>query len=224
MTPGKAASRKRILLVDDHPLMREGLAQLINGQDDLVVCGEAGDRAAAIEAVDTGRPDLAIVDLSLKEQSGMELIKDLRARAPEVVILVLSMHDESVYAERALRAGARGYIMKREASERVLDAIRRALAGDVVVSEQIMSGILNNLSGRMDTGRAAAIAPLSDRELEILTLIGNGYGVREIGRMLGISAKTVEAHRANMKEKLKLSSGGALLQFAIRWNRRADPA
>ena len=221
MTAARSPAHRRILVVDDHPLMREGLAQLINGQDDLMVCGEAGDRASAMVALKATRPDLAVIDLSLKEESGMELIKDFRVHAPDVVVLVLSMHDESVYAERALRAGARGYLMKREASERVLDAIRRALAGDVVVSEQIMSGILNSLSGRAATDRSAAVAPLSDRELEVLTLIGNGYGVREIARMLSISAKTVEAHRANMKEKLGLPSGGALLQFAIRWNRRA---
>ncbi len=220
MTPDIKTARRRILLVDDHPLMREGLAQLINGQDDLVVCGEVEDRVAALEALETLKPDLAVVDLSLREESGLELIKDIRARAPDVVVLVLSMHDETLYAERALRAGARGYVMKREASDRVLEAIRHTLDGRVAVSDRVMSTILESVSGKRATDRPAVVAALSDRELEILTLIGQGYGSRDIGRQLSISSRTVEAHRANIKDKLRLQSGGELLQFAIRWNQR----
>jgi DNA-binding NarL/FixJ family response regulator len=220
MTPDNKTAKRRVLLVDDHPLMREGLAQLINGQDDLMVCGEVEDRDAALDALDALAPDLAVVDLSLREESGLELIKDIRARAPHVVVLVLSMHDETLYAERALRAGARGYVMKREASQRVLDAIRHTLDGGVAVSERIVATILESVGGRRATDQPAAVAALSDRELEVLTLVGHGYSSRDIGLQLSISSKTVEAHRANIKDKLGLQSGSELLQFAIRCNRR----
>jgi DNA-binding NarL/FixJ family response regulator len=209
--------KKRILLVDDHPLLREGIAQLVNEQPDLQVCGEAEDRAGALALLEGARPDLAVVDLSLKDQSGLELIKDFKIRAPGLLVLVLSMHDESLYAERALRAGARGYIMKREASHKVLDAIRRILAGDIFVSDKIVAGILNKVSGQPPASTPAALAALSDRELEVLLLIGKGYGSQQIASQLHISVKTVETHRANIKLKLKFASGGELLQFAIRW-------
>ena len=209
--------KKRILLVDDHPLLREGIAQLVNEQPDLRVCGEAEDCAGALAVLDAARPDLAVVDISLKDQSGLELIKDFKARAPGLLILVLSMHDESLYAERALRAGARGYIMKREASHKVLDAIRHILGGGVFVSDKIVAGILDKVSGRARTATPSPVALLSDRELDVLQLIGQGYGSQQIAGRLHISIKTVETHRANLKLKLKLGSSGALLQFAIRW-------
>jgi len=216
--------RKRILLVDDHPLLREGIAQLINRQPDLLVCGEAEDRTGAVALLDTARPDLAVVDLSLKDQSGLELIKDFKVRAPGLLTLVLSMHDESFYAERALRAGARGYIMKREASHKVLEAIRRILSGGVYLSDKIVAGMLDKASGRPHASKPAALEILSDRELELLLLIGKGYSSQLIANQLHISIKTVETHRANLKYKLKLTSSSELLQHAIRWNRELDVA
>jgi len=217
MTTSKA--KHNILLVDDHPLLREGIAQLINEQPDLRVCGEAEDRASALAVLDRCQPDLAIVDISLKDQSGLELVKDFHSRAPDLLILILSMYDEALYAERALRAGARGYIMKREASAKVLDAIRRVLSGGVYASAAIIEGILDKVSRRAAAGRPAALAALSDRELEVLVLIGQGYGSQQIAQRLHISVKTIETHRANLKLKLKLGSSSDLLQHAIRWAR-----
>jgi DNA-binding NarL/FixJ family response regulator len=219
MAERKPKAKKRILLVDDHPLLREGIAQLINEQPDLQVCGEAEDRAGGLAVLEQARADLAIVDISLKDQSGLELIKDFKALAPSLLVLVLSMHDEMLYAERALRAGARGYIMKREASCRVLDAIRQVLGGSIYVSDQMMATILDKVSGRAPTAKPAALAALSDRELEVLLLIGQGYGTQQIAERLHISSKTIETHRANLKLKLKLDSSSALLQSAIRWAR-----
>lgn len=219
MSDGKTGrTKRRILLVDDHPLLRQGIAQMVNDEPDLEVCAEAEDRPSAMEAVGRSAPDLAVVDLSLKDQSGIELIKDLRVRYPEVQILVLSMHEESIYAERVLRAGARGYIMKREASDKVLVAIRRVLAGEVYVSAGVTRDLLERATGRK-TEAPSALSVLSDRELEVLMLIGKGHGTRQIARQLQISTKTVEAHRANIKTKLNLSSGNELLQRAIGWAR-----
>ena len=209
--------KKRILLVDDHPLLREGIAQLINQQADLLVCGEAEDRFSALALLNGARPDLAVVDISLKDQSGLELIKDFKVRVPELLVLVLSMHDEQLYAERALRAGARGYIMKREASHKVLDAIRHILNGGVFVSEKIVASLLKSVSGQPASAAPSALAGLSDRELDVLQLIGQGYSSQQIADRLHISIKTIETHRANLKLKLKLDSSSALLQFAIRW-------
>jgi DNA-binding NarL/FixJ family response regulator len=219
MPDSNSIAKKRILLVDDHPLLRQGIGQLVNRQPDLVICGEAEDRAAALALVQKVRPDLVVVDLSLKDDRGLELIKDLRVRLPELRTLVLSMHDESLYAERALRAGARGYIMKQEASEKVLEAIRCVLGGGVFVSKQIADSIVAGLAGRSGTPGTQSHGVLSDREMEILLLIGKGFGSQPIAKRLCISVKTVEAHRANIREKLKLGSGGELLQYAIRWAR-----
>lgn len=215
MAGQKKTDKKRILLVDDHPLLREGIAQLINQQSDLMVCGEAEDRAGALNMVDRSRPDLAVVDISLKDQNGLELIKDLRVRVPGLLVLVLSMHDESLYAERALRAGARGYVMKREASCKVLEAIRHILGGGVHLSGRIVARILDKVSGQPVASSQSSLEALSDRELEVLMLIGKGCGSRQIASQLHISGKTVEAHRANIKLKLKLGSSEELLQFAI---------
>ncbi|MCX7826015.1 MAG: response regulator transcription factor [Verrucomicrobiae bacterium] len=209
--------KKRILLVDDHPLLRQGITQLINDQADLVVCGEAEDRPGAMAAAEASQPDLAVVDISLKDQSGLELIKDFKARFPEMLTLVLSMHDESLYAERALRAGARGYIMKREASEKVLEAIRHVLDGGVYVSNKTAASILDKVTGRPGASAHSALDVLSDREMEVLALIGKGYGSQQIAKQLHLSVKTVEAHRANIKCKLNLRSGSELLQRAIGW-------
>lgn len=213
----KAAPKQRIFVIDDHQLLRQGIRQLIDEQPDLAVCGEADDAPSAIETLEAAKPDLAIVDISLKDSNGLELIKDLKARFPNLAVLVLSMHDEALYAERALRAGARGYVMKREASLRVLEAIRRVLGGGVFVSDRIVAGILDKVSGHAPSAVPSALDILSDRELEVLGLIGQGYGAQQIAQRLHVSIKTVEAHRANMKIKLKLDSGHDLLQFAIRW-------
>ena len=222
MSEKKLKKKSRILLVDDHPLLLDGMTQLINEQPDLQVCGEAGDRASALAMLDNVQPDLAVVDLSLKDQSGLELIKDFKVRAPGLLILVLSLHDEQLYAERALRAGARGYIMKREAAPKVLEAIRHILGGGVYASEKIVAGILNKVTGRPFTSTPSALAALSDRELDVMLLVGKGYGTQQIANQLHISGKTVETHRANIKLKLKLNSGSELLQTAIRWSRELD--
>lgn len=209
--------KKRVLIVDDHPLLREGIACLINNQPDLVVCGEAEDRAGALAITKTTKPDLAVVDISLKDQSGLELIKDFKVRFPELLILALSVHDESVYAERALRAGARGYVMKREASEKVLEAIRSVLDGNVYVSSRIAAGILDKATGHPLATLRSVLDVLSDREMDVLMWIGKGYGSNQIAKQLHISVKTVEAHRSNIKLKLKLPSSSELLQCAIGW-------
>lgn len=207
-------SQYRVLLVDDHAIVREGLAQLINGAADLRVCAQATDAAAAMDAVQAHHPDLAIVDLSLKGKPGMELIKDLRARVANLPILVLSMHDEDLYAERALRAGARGYIMKQEATDRIMQAIRHVLAGEIYVSQRISDRLLGQITGGQRVGRSS-LERLSDRELEIFGLIGQGKAVRDIAEALNLSVKTVEAHREHIKEKLGLSNSSELLRFAI---------
>ncbi len=207
--------KKRILLVDDHPLLRQGISQLIDQQDDLVTCGEAEDRAGALRALDQLHPDLAIVDLSLKEERGLELIRDAKALHPQVPMLVLSMHDEQFYAERALRAGARGYIMKREASDKVLEAIRVVLEGCVYVSGSVGRSIVDKIAGESESRTKSRWGKLSDREMDVFLLIGKGYGSQQIAKRLTISVKTVETHRANIKIKLQLNSGEELLQQAI---------
>ncbi|MFA6562004.1 MAG: response regulator transcription factor [Verrucomicrobiia bacterium] len=210
-------AKRRILVVDDHPLLREGIARLINDQPDLVVSGEAEDRAGALAVMDAAKPDLAVVDISLKDQNGLELIKDFRVQFPSLLILALSVHDESIYAERALRAGARGYVMKREASEKVLEAIRSVLDGNVYISDRIAAGILDKVTGYPAGPVRSALDVLSDREMEVLMWIGKGYGSSQISKHLHISVKTVEAHRANIKLKLNLPSSSELLQCAIGW-------
>jgi DNA-binding NarL/FixJ family response regulator len=213
------AAKKRIFLIDDHPLLRQGIAQLVNEQPDLEICGEAEEGAGALKGVEATRPDLAVVDLSLRDQSGLELVKNLKAVFPAIRVLVLSMHDESLYAERALRAGAQGYIMKREASLKVLEAIRHILGGGIYASDRIVASILNKVTGGPTDSTPLGVNVLTDRELEVLTLIGKGWGAKQIARRLNISIKTVEAHRAHIKSKLDLGSGHDLLQFAIRWDR-----
>jgi DNA-binding NarL/FixJ family response regulator len=208
--------KKRVLLVDDHPLLRQGIGQLINQQPDLVICGEAEDKGGALEAAEETKPDLAIVDISLKDGRGLDLIKDLKARFPKVLILVLSMHEESLYAERALRAGARGYIMKREASDKVLEAIRHIFDGGVYASGGVTGNILRKFTGQPESPRRPALNVLTDRELDVMMLIGKGHGTQQISNALKISVKTVETHRANIKLKLNLSTGSELLQHAIR--------
>jgi DNA-binding NarL/FixJ family response regulator len=207
----------RVLLVDDHPVVRQGLAQLINGESDMEVCGQAESASEALKAIKQDEPDAAVVDISLKDSNGIELIKDLKVRHPQLPVLVLSMHDESFYAERCLRAGARGYITKEEAIETVLTAIRRVLSGDLYLSENMASKMLSVF---VSGGRSAAgsdVERLSDRELEVFELIGLGYQTREVAERLHLSVKTIDSHRANIKRKLGLANATELLQHAIQW-------
>ncbi len=206
----------RILLVDDHPLVRQGLAEVLHRQPEFRVCGEAEDHAAALAAIETRKPDLVILDLTLKKSDGLELIKDIRARFPGLRILVVSMHDEMVNAERAIRAGACGYITKQEATTKILSAIRRILAGGIYLSEPVAALVASKLAGRY---RAGPVDHLTDRELQVLELIGDGLSTREIAERLHLDNSTVETYRARLKEKLALKDAHDLLQYAIRWMR-----
>jgi DNA-binding NarL/FixJ family response regulator len=203
--------------VDDHPLVREGLANLINGQDDLIVCGEAEDSAQAIAAIMQARPDVALIDISLKNESGLELVKNLGSQFPLVGLIVLSMHDEALYAERALRAGARGYVMKRETSKSVLASIRRVLEGGVYVSERVVKRMANRLRSAREAAASSPVERLSDRELEVFRLLGQGRTPSQIADDLNLSLKTIQAYCARAKEKFGVTSLTELLRAAIRW-------
>jgi DNA-binding NarL/FixJ family response regulator len=209
--------RKRILLVDDHPLMREGVAQWIERASDLEVCGEAGTAAEAFSFITSPRPDLVLADISLAGRSGLELIKDLRALDAELPVLVLSMHEESLYAGRALRAGARGYVMKAAGGERVVDAIHEVLQGRIAVSKEVGTRLLEEYSGRQPRSKRTALPHLTDREFEILQLLGEAKSNREIAEQLHLSTKTVETHRLNLTRKLKLKSAAELFRFALQY-------
>lgn len=211
-----AAPRKTVFLVDDHPLVREWLTSLVNQQHDLVVCGEAESAVQALQAIQTAQPDVAIVDLSLANSSGLELIKDLRELCPAVAILVLSMHEEQHYVERALRAGASGYIMKRETTRKVISAIRHVLQGKLYVNEELAAAMaVQFLKGRTPSA-ASPVERLSDRELGVFQLLGQGRGTRQIAEHLCVSLKTVQAYCARIKEKLHLASATELLREAVR--------
>jgi DNA-binding NarL/FixJ family response regulator len=218
-TPADSGKKNptRVVIVDDHPLLRKGVGQLINNEKDLMVVGEAEDAAKALTAIETARPDVALIDISLGGASGIELLKNIKARFPKLQVLVLSMHDESVYAHRALRAGASGYIMKQEATEKVLTALRKVLRGEVYLSERLGARMLNTLVGGRSTTAASPIEALSDRELEVFSLIGQGHGTRPIAEKLHLSVKTIESHRAHIKEKLNLQTATELVHHAIQW-------
>ena len=211
------AGKQRIYVIDDHPLVRERLSQLIEQQADLTVCGEAESAAAALAEITAARPDLAIVDLSLGESAGLELLKSLQRIHPSVPLLVLSMHDESLYAERAFRAGARGYINKRESAQRVVEAIRRVLAGKLYISEKAAE-ILASRTRSGSRAERPAIERLSDRELEVFEKLGQGVGTRQIAEDFRVSIKTVQAYCARIKEKLNVGSATELLREAMRWH------
>jgi len=217
-------SRKKIMLVDDHPMMRAGLAQFINKQPDMEACCEFGCAAEAFEGFRKFNPDLVVTDITLPDKSGIELIKDLLSTNPALPILVVSMHDETVYAERVLRAGARGYIMKESGGENVLAAIRQVLSGQVYVSARISARILDNLAARKPRGSSSPIEKLSDREFEIFQLIGQGKGTRDIAKQLHLSPKTVEVHRGHIKEKLDLKDAISLVHHAVRWVESQNPS
>ncbi len=216
--PQPAASvRRKILIVDDHPFMRAGLAQLIDKQSDLQVCGEAGEPAEALKKLGELSVDLVLTDMTMPGRGGIEFIKDVQAVYPKVPMLVVSMHDEVIYAERVLRAGARGYIMKEAGGENLLFAIRQVLAGSAYVSPRVSAKILDDMSGRKPRGSSSPIEKLSDREFEIFQLVGHGKSTRDIAKQLGLSPKTVDVHRANIKEKLGLRDVHELIRQAVCW-------
>jgi len=208
---------RRILIVDDHPMMRQGLAQLINNEPDLTVACEADTAGQALDQAVATRPDLVLLDISLPDKNGLELIKDICVLCPEVLVLVVSMHDETLYAERVLRAGARGYIMKQEGGKKLMEAIRQVLSGRIYVSDKMSAKILEIFSGRRAEIAGSSVERLSDREFEVFQLIGEGKGTRDIAGHLHLSVKTVEVHRANIKEKLKLKTATDLVRYAVRW-------
>ena len=211
------ATAKRILIVDDHPMMRQGLAQLIGNEPDLIVCCEAENAHQALDAIQNQAPDLVLADITLPDKSGLELIKDIQAMHPGLAVLVISMHDESLYAERVLRAGGRGYIMKQEGGRKLLEAIRHVLTGQIYVSEKMSAKILEIFSGRRLEASKSPVENLTDREFEVFQLIGQGKGTRQIAEKLHLSVKTIEVHRVNIKAKLKLESASELIRFAVRW-------
>jgi DNA-binding NarL/FixJ family response regulator len=214
-TSNPESPKKKVLVVDDHPIIRERLAELINQQPDLNVCGEAEDAREALKAVESLQPDVAIVDITLKDTYGIELIKQLKERYPKLPILVLSMHDESLYGERALRAGAKGYLTKQEATKKVVTAIRQILDGGIYVSEKMASTILRKVAGGASAEGGSPVDVLSARELEVFQLLGQGLAVRQIAENLFISVKTVESHREHIKQKMKFKGSSELLRYAI---------
>jgi DNA-binding NarL/FixJ family response regulator len=217
--PAKAKSAaKRVLIVDDHPMMRQGLAQLIDNEPDLKVAAEADTGGEGLDIVVAQKLDLAVLDISLPDKNGLELIKDIRSINPELPILIISMHDEALYAERVLRAGARGYIMKQEGGKKLLQAIRQVLTGQIYVSEKMSARILETFSGRRPDESASPLSRLSDREFEVFQLIGQGKGTKDIAQHLSLSVKTVEVHRAKIKEKLNLTTATDLVRHAVRWS------
>ncbi len=209
----------KILIVDDHPIVRQGLTQLIENEPGLEVCSQAEDAPQAMSILKKIQPDIIIVDILLKDSSGMELIKDIKIRYPDIPILALSMHDESLYAERALRAGAKGYLMKSEATETVIDAIRKILDGHIYLSNNMSSRIVSKMVGLgKSSNHGSDMDQLSDRELEVFELLGNGFSTRRIAQRLHLSIKTIETYRAHIKEKLNLTDATELMQYAIRFS------
>lgn len=209
------SNKKKVFVVDDHPIVRQGLIQLINNEPDLTVCGEAEEAYAGLRSIKDAKPDLVLLDVSLKDSDGIELVKELKAQMPDLLILMLSMHDESLYTERALRAGAKGYIMKQEAPPVLLAAIRKVLGGAVYVSDKMGATLLQRMVGGKKPGGDLPMDRLTDRELEVFRMIGAGESVKEIADHLCLSVKTVEAHREHIKEKLNFKSSAELLRFAI---------
>jgi len=209
--------KTRIFLVDDHAMVRQGLAAMIGKEHGWEVCGEAADASTATSEISRLRPDLVIVDISLPGASGIELVKNIQAIDPAIRFVVLSAHDESVYALRALKAGAKGYVMKQDKADAVIAAVRKVIKGQIYVSEQVNGEVLNRMIRGQDGPDDSPVAGLSDRELEVATLIGSGLGTREIGARLRVSVKTVETHRARLKTKLSLNTAMQLVQFCVRW-------
>ncbi|MBL9213114.1 MAG: response regulator transcription factor [Opitutaceae bacterium] len=213
------STKLKVLLVDDHPITRQGMKALVNQQPNLEVCGEADNAAYAIELVGRLQPDLAIVDIALKTTNGIELTKNIKVHAPNLPVLIVSMHDEGLYAERALRAGAMGYLMKQEASEKIIAAIQRLLQGEIYLSDKIKEKMLHRFVNKKGEGMVFSIDTLSDREMEVFQLIGNGYSTRQIAQKLNLSSKTIDSYREHLKLKLNLESGAELVRHAIQWAR-----
>ncbi|MCX6978653.1 MAG: response regulator transcription factor [Verrucomicrobia bacterium] len=213
----KINSKVQILIVDDHPMTRDGIAQLINEQTDLEVCAQASTAAEALSLTAEKKPQIIVLDLTLPDRSGIELIRDLKAISTEIRILVLTMHDEEVYGERALRAGADGYLMKVEGGRKLLHAIQSVIAGEISVSTTLSSGIMRGITGRTPSKKDQVLKELSGRELEVFLLLGEGIPTRAIGVRLNVTAKTVEAHRTNIKTKLGIATASALISYAARW-------
>jgi len=223
MMSDHSTAKRRVFLVDDHPLVCEGLTILINRQDDFVVCGEAGSAPVALQAILELRPDAALVDLTLGSGSGLELLKNLRACCPETALVVLSMHDEATYAERALRAGARGYVMKREATKKVIAALRQVLEGRLFVSDDFARSMTEKMVEFQKPQSGSVIATLSDRELQVFEMLGAGMESREIAESLNIALKTVQTHCARMKIKLGVNTLNVLMREAVRWVESGRP-
>jgi DNA-binding NarL/FixJ family response regulator len=217
--PQLAAQPKkyRVLLVDDHPIVRQGLALLIDREPDLCVCGEAEGAHSAFHAIATLCPDIVVLDISLSGPDGLDVLKELRLKTSSLAVLILSMHDESIYAERAMRAGANGYIMKQEATEKVLVAIRRILQGDVYLSDRLTTTMLQHYVRGSSPSKLSPLVNLTDRELEVFRLIGEGHATRQIADELHLSVKTIESYQAHIKEKLALRNARELVQHAIEW-------
>ncbi len=217
MSAARNQTLTRILVVDDHPMVRERLTEVIQREADLTVCGEAEDGPSALRAVESTKPDLVIVDLTLKNSHGLDLIKDLRVRHSDLPILVVSMHDESLHAERVVRAGARGYITKQEATRKILLAIRTVLEGRIYLSESMALRLASKVAGHPRTHGATSVDLLTDRELRVFELIGQGRGTRQIAEELRLHMATIETYRSRIKEKLHLKDANELRQHAIRW-------
>jgi len=216
--PTEKAGKRRVLIIDDHAVLREGLALVINVQPDLLVCGEAANVAGGLQAVALTQPDIALIDLSLTGGSGLELVKDLKAQYPNLPTLVLSLHDEALYAERVLRAGGRGYIMKRASTTDLLVAIRKVLDGEIYLSQTMGSLVVRQALGDPESAASGdPLEQLSDRELEVFQLLGEGHGTREIAQQLGLSMKTVSCYRQNIQAKLQLKDAAGLVQRAVHW-------
>jgi DNA-binding NarL/FixJ family response regulator len=210
------------LVVDDHPVFRQGLVALISSNDRYRVCAEAGTAAESLSALEKGVPDIALIDISLVGQSGLDLVKTLKAAHPEVIVLIISMHDEVVYAERALKAGARGYVMKQEAASVMQDAIETVLSGKIYVSAVMRDRLLETMFTRREEAESPSVERLSDRELQVLELIGQGYGAAEMAKVMNLSVKTVNAYRDHIKEKLRIEVAGDLRRFAVKWVQSRD--
>jgi DNA-binding NarL/FixJ family response regulator len=215
-------NKTQVLIVDDHPVVRDGLTTIINHERDLNVCGEAEDAYEALKAVTELEPDVAIVDISLKSSDGIELTKSIKAGNPKLPVIVLSVHDESIYAERALLAGAKAYLMKDAVSENIVKAIRTVLSGEIYVSNTISKKFLHKIARDKAGTTKTTIENLSDREFEIFRLISEGYKASQIARQLYLSTKTVETYRARIKEKLNLPNAAELLQYSIKWAKSQD--
>jgi DNA-binding NarL/FixJ family response regulator len=214
---GNRNARRSVFIVDDHPLVRQGLKMLLDMQGDLRVVGEAADTQQALEEIARAKPDLAIIDIGLKGADGLELTKSLHKRYPRLAVLMLSIYDEAIYAERALKAGARGYIMKKEANEELLNAVRRVLAGKVYLSENFSSLLLEKIVGRDTGAKTLLVENLTDREMEVLRLVGMGRKNQEMAAMLGLSHKTIQVYKEKIKKKLNLKNSSELAHYAINW-------